>query len=144
MKKVLFLLLFNFAFGSEILMINSKIKNLDVVTIPKQYIEKFDVFEPYDGKYESFEGISLKNLVLLYGKKSNGIKIKAIDDFTSTFTSADIADPKWIFVFKKDGQFLTFDNKGPARIIDKSLKKDNAKHTFFDKWIWMIVEVEFK
>jgi len=146
MKKILLslCLLFTLSYGQTITVKNGKVKSLDVKNIPTKDIVKFSIFEPYEGKNRTFEGISLKNLATLYGKNPSKITITAVDYFESKFDSKDINNEKWIFVFKQDGKYLTPKEKGPARIIDKTFQLKDKKLTLFDQWVWMIEEVEFK
>lgn len=146
MKKILLTLymLLTFSYAEQITILNGKVKSFDVKNIPSKDIVKFTIFEPYEGKNRTFEGISLKNFALLYGKNPSNINITAIDYFASKFDSKDINNEKWIFVFKQDGKYLTPKEKGPARIIDKTFQLKDKKLTVFDQWVWMIEEVEFK
>lgn len=146
MKKIilLFCLMFTFSNSEPINIINGKIGSIDVKNIPTKYFVKFSIYEPYEGKQRTFEGISLKNFSALYGKNPSKINITAVDYFVSKFDKNDINDEKWIFVLKQDGKYLTPKEKGPARIIDKTLKQKETKASLFDKWVWMIQEVEFK
>lgn len=146
MKKILLslCLLLTLSYGETITIKNGKVKSLDIHNIPTKDIVKFSIFEPYEGKNRTFEGISLKNFATLYGKNPSKITITAIDYFESKFDSKDINNEKWIFVFKQDGKYITPKEKGPARIIDKTFQLKDKKLTLFDQWVWMIEEVEFK
>jgi hypothetical protein len=146
MKKIVFILclMLTFSYAEKITIINGKVKSIDVKNIPAKYIEKFTIFEPYESKNRTFEGISLKNFTTLYGNNPSKINITAIDYFVSKFNVNDINNGKWIFVFKQDGKYLTPKEKGPARIIDKTFQLQDKKLTVFDQWVWMIEEVEFK
>lgn len=146
MKRVvlIFCLMVTFSYSEQIAIINGKVKSIDVKNIPVKYIEKFVIFEPYESKNRTFEGITLKNFALLYGKNPSKINITAIDYFASKFNATDINNGKWIFVFKQDGKYLTPKEKGPARVIDKTFQFKDKKLTVFDQWVWMIQEIEFK
>jgi len=146
MKKIVFIVLVFVlgCFGDTIKVVNGKVKTFDTHKIPAKYIEKFSLYEPYENKTYTFEGISLKNLANLYGNNPSKIEMTAIDFFESKFDANDILDGRWILVFKQNGKYMTPLQKGPARMVDKTFKKNQEKLTFFDKWVWMIEEIKFQ
>jgi hypothetical protein len=142
-KKIILIFLVLFGYGYDIVLNNAKIDSLDVKKIPEIYIKTFKVYEPYEKKEYQFSGITLKKLVELYGKSSNKMEFKAVDNYEITFNEDEINDENIMFMFKQNGKFIGFDAKGPARIIyinqnPSHIQKNNIK------WIWMIVEATFK
>jgi len=145
MKKILLILFLTLTSinANELSLINGKQEILKLQDIKKDKIVSFKIFEPYKKEFLTFQGITLKDFTQSYGKKANKLLLTALDDYKIEFTKKQIENKNIILVFKENNKLLTPDIKGPARIIYRNYKKD--KHAIYlTKWIWMIIEAEFR
>jgi hypothetical protein len=90
-------------------------------------IHYFKAFVKKDGSVSKTQSFGQKTFS--YWLSDNQENKDEVLVFESKFDANDILDGRWILVFKQNGKYMTPLQKGPARMVDKTFKKNQEKLT---------------
>lgn len=106
---------------------------------------EYTVMDPYALQQVVYRGVLVRDLVARYGRPDTAaIHLRAIDDFKAEITRDEWTRWDVLLATRKDGQLMSIDNSGPARIVFPYDTAPDIDHTVYaDKWIWQINAISF-
>src|SRR5262249_38059957 len=66
---------------------------------------------------QSFEGVSLADLMHFVGAQAGTLKASALNDYTVEIPQSDLSDAHVIVAYRQNGQYMSVADKGPLWII---------------------------
>lgn len=121
-------------------------KRVSIKTIESLGIKYYDVIDPYTKKQTNYAGVNLKVFASFFGNENTkSLTFKAIDGYEVTITKDHWEKNSVVLVTRVENEIVTYDKKGPLRIIYPKYKKaDENFAKNLPNWIWMINSIEFK
>jgi hypothetical protein len=117
---------------------------LDMATIERLGKVSFEVYEPYEKKRMTFQGVSLAKVLALagVGPEAQQIHMVALDDYATDLSAAAArTEGLMLATHSGDGSPLQVEHGGPARLVFLD-GTPGAEHS--DLWIWSMATMEVK
>ncbi|MBL0566345.1 molybdopterin-dependent oxidoreductase [Aeromonas veronii] len=100
---------------------------------------------PWTEGDHTYRGVLLRDLVKIYGLKSEEVKAVAINDYWAAVPLEDGDKYAVLLAEKQDGKALTLRNKGPLWIIyPLSDHPELNKELYYSRMVWQLTAIESK
>lgn len=110
---------------------------VDLATLEKMPLVELEVYEPFEKRTMTFEGVLMSELMSIAGADSGAseVHITALDDYKVDLSMDEIGDSDILLAPKADGSHMSVAEGGPTRIVfpPKSAAGRNP-----DLWIWSV------
>ncbi|OKH19943.1 molybdopterin-dependent oxidoreductase [[Limnothrix rosea] IAM M-220] len=116
----------------------------DRPTIEKLQLIQYEIFDLFERKNVTFEGVLLNDLMDLWQIKpdATSLEITALNDYTITVPIQTTREIPILFALKQNGVYLERNYRGPAMLIVPPFnEKPEIKIPRQDFWIWQIESV---
>lgn len=106
---------------------------------------RWTIDDPYRRRASTYSGIPLRELVIRLAPNATHVRLRAVNDDIAVF-SREEWETLPIMLATRDGDArMAVSNKGPARIVFRQSRENAlAMQAWAPKWIWQVVDVEFK
>ncbi len=117
---------------------------LDRPTIEKLKRVEYEIFDLFERKNVTFEGVLLNDLMDLWQIESDAtsLEITALNDYTITVPIQATREIPILFALKQDGVYMERNYRGPAMLVvppfSEQLGLDIPRQDF---WIWQIESI---
>jgi hypothetical protein len=117
---------------------------LDRQSIEKLQVVEYQIFDLFEKKQVTFQGILLTDLIALSqpAKEAKTLTISAINDYQIDIPINVLPDAQILFALKQDGQYMQMNYRGPAMLIvppdQDKLIFPNSRSSY---WIWQIKSI---
>jgi hypothetical protein len=124
---------------------NGDVLELDMATLEKFGLMKYDVTDPWLGKNVFYSGILMSDFLKIVGaaNTAKGVTITALDEYEVSLTFNEIEKWPILLATQIDGAYMTVSENGPTRIIfpfDDYADIDQVLYK--DLWVWNIKSIE--
>jgi len=124
---------------------NGDVLELDMATLEKFGLARYDVNDPWLGKNVVYTGILMSDFLEIVGAAdtAEGVSILALDGYEVSITLKEIEKWPILLATQTDGAYMTVRENGPTRIIfpfDDYADIDQVLYK--DLWIWNIKSIE--
>jgi hypothetical protein len=111
--------------------------SIDLPTLEKMPLVKFEAFEPFEERNMTFEGVLMADLMEIAGAdtKASEAHFTALDDYEFTIPLEDIRRTRVLLATMADGEHMTVEDGGPIRIV---FPPDSELGQNPDAWIWNV------
>jgi hypothetical protein len=121
--------------------------SLDLATIERLGLVKYQVHDPWLDADHEFSGVLLADLLDTVGASSESMTMRlvALDDYEVEIPIADARRWPVLLATRMDGQPMTIEDKGPTRVVfpyDTFPEIDRL--TYKDLWIWSVETIEVR
>ena len=138
------------ASGAVVLRIDGDIENttadgvaaLDLASLEALPTVSMTTSTPWTVGLTTFEGVLLKDVLLLVGAKGQSITVAAINDYSVTFPAEDEIGLQPIIAYKVNGELMSVRDKGPLWIVYPYDQNPAAQsETYYGRSIWQLVHI---
>lgn len=114
---------------------------LDRETIESLQLVQFEIFDLFERKNVTFEGVLLQDLIKLWqiDPEATSLEMVALNDYQINLPLASLEEVPMLFALKQDGQYMQPDYRGPAMLIVPHFGNSSTfEHPRPYYWIWQI------
>jgi hypothetical protein len=110
---------------------------IDLATLEQMPLVKLKVFEPFEEKDVTFEGVLMSDLMTIAGadRKASEAHFTALDDYEIDIPLEEITSTDVLLATKADGEHMSIEDGGPTRIV---FPPDSEFGENTDAWIWNV------
>jgi hypothetical protein len=116
---------------------DGKMTRLDLATLGEMPIVQLRVFEPFEKRKVTFEGVLMSDLMEIVGAEASATEVHftALDHYKVDLSLKEIDSKEILLALKSDGKDMSVVDGGPTRIIfpPNSVSGRNS-----DMWIWNV------
>ena len=124
---------------------NGDVLELDMATLEKFGLVRYDVNDPWLGKNMMYTGILLSDFLKVVGapETAENVVIAALDGYEVSLTAQEIEQWPILLATRANDAYMTVSENGPTRIIFPfDDYADIDKVLYKDLWIWNIKSIE--
>ena len=116
---------------------DGKMTRVDLATLGEMPIVQLRVFEPFEKRKVTFEGVLMSDLMEIVGAEASATEVHftALDHYKVDLSLKEIDSKEILLALKSDGKGMSVVDGGPTRIIfpPNSVSGRNS-----DMWIWNV------
>jgi hypothetical protein len=116
---------------------DGEMTRLDLATLGEMPIVQLRVFEPFEKRNVTFEGVLMSDLMEIVGAEASATEVHftALDHYKVDLSLKEIDSKEILLALKSDGKGMSVVDGGPTRIIfpPNSVSGRNS-----DMWIWNV------
>ena len=124
---------------------NGDALELDMATLEKFGLVRYDVNDPWMGENMTYTGILMSDFLKVVGasETAENVLFTALDDYEINLTTNELEQWPILLATQANGAYMTVSENGPTRIIfpfDDYADIDQVLYK--DLWIWNIKSIE--
>jgi hypothetical protein len=115
----------------------SDVISIDLRTLEQMPLVKLKVFEPFEEKDVTFEGVPMSDLMAIAGAepKASEAHFTALDDYEMVIPLEEFERSNVLLATKANGKHMSIEDGGPTRIV---FPADSEFGENSDAWIWNV------
>lgn len=126
---------------------NGDTLDLDMATLEKFGVVKYDIDDPWTKTTVNYSGVLLSDFLKIIGASSSAenIRITALDDYAVDITITEAQKWPVLIATQSNGEYMTVAENGPTRIIFPFGRYSDVDVVLYqDLSIWSIKSIEVK